>query len=571
MKSLAIGSQPTRRFLVMRPTRALSATLLVLWSLACATGGPAGTGSTSGAVAEPALVLLVAVDQMRTDYIDRFGEQFTGGLRTLLQDGAVLTNARQDHAITTTAPGHAAMLSGVYPRDHGIVDNSWYDRTLERSQAAVSDPGQPLVGLPEPDGGSGASPFQFRGTSLVGWLRDRSPDSIAVSVSRKDRSAILMTPEAEHVYWWHAPSGRFVTSTYFRDTLPVWVEAFNAADWLSAFAGGSWELLAPESAYELSRPDDFEGERGGRNFGNVFPHPLPTDRRALASSIQTTPFMDEATLDLAGAAIHALDLGGDGITDVLAVGLSSTDSIGHAFGPHSREVQDQLLRVDRMLGEFFELVDQIVGLDRTLIVLTSDHGVVPLPEHSRELGEDAERVAMAEITRGINQHVGERLGESLGEESWFRGGASGWIHVDRQRAAELGADTDTIIAAAREHLESRPDVVAVFSRQELLEDREPSNELELLAWRNFYSDRVGDLYLVLQPLSLWGSSAATHGSPHDYDRRVPLIFRGPGIRPGLYDAPAAVVDIAPTLAAILGLEAPAGLAGSVRDEIIEVR
>jgi predicted AlkP superfamily pyrophosphatase or phosphodiesterase len=562
---------------MMRPTRALSAALLILWSLACATGGPTGSGAgptageTAEAVAEPALVVLVAVDQMRTDYIDRFGEQFTGGFRTLLQDGAVLTNARQDHAITTTAPGHAAMLSGLYPRDHGIVDNSWYDRTLERSQGSVSDPGQPLVGLPDPADGPGASPFQFRGTSLTGWLRDRFPDSIAVSVSRKDRSAILMAPEAEHVYWWHAPSGRFVTSAYYRDTLPGWVEELNAADWLGAFAGGSWELLAPESAYELSRPDDAEGERGPRGFGNVFPHPLPTDRRALASSIQTTPFMDEATLDLARAAITALDLGGDGATDVLAVGLSSTDAIGHAFGPHSREVQDQLLRVDRMLGEFFDLVDQTVGLDRTLIVLTSDHGVVPLPEYSRELGEDAERVVMAEISRGINQHVGERLGDNLGEESWFRSGAAGWIHVDRDRAAELGVDADAIIAAAREHLESRTDVAAVFSRQELLEDREPSSELELLVRRSFYADRVGDLYLVHQPLSQWGGSAATHGSPYDYDRRVPLIFRGPGIRPGLYDEPAAVVDIAPTLAAILGLEAPAGLEGSVREEIIDWR
>jgi predicted AlkP superfamily pyrophosphatase or phosphodiesterase len=560
----------------MAPIRALSAAMLAV----CAVAGVVGTSAASGPAADvglqqdaaPRLLLFIAVDQMRIDYLDRFDEQLTGGLRTLQDGGAVLTNARQDHAITTTAPGHASMLSGLYPRDHGLVDNTWYDRTLGQGQSAVRDQAHPLVGTPVADAGPGASPLHFRGSSLAGWLRERWPEAITVSVSRKDRSAILMTPEAEHVYWWNASSGRFVTSTYFRDQLPDWVESFNEADWLAGLAGGSWELLAPEPAYALSGPDDAGGERGPRDFGNVFPHPLPADRRVLASRIQTTPFMDQATIDLARAAIDALDLGTDGVTDLLALGLSSTDAIGHAFGPHSREVQDQVLRLDRMLGELFGFVDAIIGLDRTLIVLTADHGVVPTPEHSRELGEQAEGVVMADIYRGIDRHVAERLGTTLGEESWFRATSAGWLLLDRGQAANLGVDPDAVIAAAREHLESRPDVAAVLSREELLEDREPRSELERLVRRSFYPDRVGDIYIAHQPLSQWqGGSAANHGSPYDYDRRVPLIFHGPGIRPGVYEQPAAVVDIAPTLAAILEIEAPRGLAGRALEEIIDWR
>jgi len=463
------------------------------------------------------------------------------------------------------------MLSGLYPRDSGIIDNTWFDRARGTRQGAVSDADEGIVGIGVADDdlgvandGPGVSPRQFLGTSLVGWLRDRDPRSQAVSISRKDRSAVLMAPEAEHVYWWHAPSGRFVTSTYYSEWLPEWVEAFNADDWLAEHLGGSWELLAPEAAYDISRPDDYPGERPPRSFGRVFPHPLPADRQALGARIRTTPYMDEATLDLGRVAISELGLGGDEVTDVLALSLSSTDSIGHAFGPFSREVQDQILQLDQILGSFLEFVEQAVGLERTLIVLTSDHGVVPVPEYSRELGEDAEGLRMADIYRGIN----ERLGAEP-DTRWFSSNSYGWIQVDRELASQRGVDADDLVRQARAYIETLDSVAAVFSRHELLEDRAPDSELEELVRRSFYAERSGDLYLVHQPLSQWQSgSASNHQSPYDYDRRVPLILRGPGIRPGSYASPAAVVDIAPTLARILGLTAPSGLEGRVLDEAI---
>jgi predicted AlkP superfamily pyrophosphatase or phosphodiesterase len=546
------------------PTRWAAGLIAIASCFALAACGPRGAEEPAAGVETPAvldarLLLVISVDQMRADYLERFDAHFTGGFRRLLDQGAVFTEARQGQAITATAPGHAAILSGLYPRDDGIIDNTWYDHTLNRRERATKDPAYRIIGLAEPDDGPGGAPTQFIGSSLVGWLEQRDPRSLSVSISRKDRSAILMAPEAEQAYWWHS-SGRFVSSTYYRGELPDWVTQFNDADWLSAYAGGAWELSQPEEAYAASRPDDYQGERGARGFGNVFPHPLPEDRRALAGRIQSTPFMDQATLDLARAAVTALDLGDDEITDVLTLSLSSTDAIGHAFGPYSREIDDQMLRLDGMLGDFFAFIDETVGLDRTLIVLTADHGVVRLPEYSRELGEDAERLRMSEVTAGIDA----LLAPDYGGEQWFRSYSYGWLQLDRERAAETGVDPQTLVAAARDHIASLPYVAAVFTRDELMSDAALDSPYAESARRSFYADRSGDLYVVHRPLDLWEvGSAANHQSPHDYDQHVPLILMHPDIAAGARSEPVMLVDLAPTLARLLGASAPDGLEGTI--------
>jgi len=549
------------RVLSARPGAGLVAVALFLGLAACGprtTEGPA-PGGEAATVLDAPLLLVISVDQMRADYVERFDAQFTGGFRRLLDQGAVFTEARQGQAITATAPGHAAILSGLYPRDNGIIDNTWYDHTLNRPERASSDPAYRFIGLEEPDDGPGGAPTQFIGSSLIGWLKQRDPRSQAVSISRKDRTAVLLAPEAEHVYWWHA-TGRFISSTYYREQLPDWVRQFNDADWLSAYAGGAWELSQPEDAYAGSRPDDYEGERGPRGFGNVFPHALPEDRRALAGRIQSTPFMDQATLDLGRAAVTALDLGGDEVTDVLALGLSSTDAIGHNFGPYSREIADQMLRLDGMLGEFLDFIDETVGLDRTLVVLTADHGVVQLPEYSRELGEDAERLRMGEVTAGIDALISP----DFGGEDWFHSYSYGWLQLDRERAADAGAEPRALVAAARDYVASLPYVAAVFSRDELMSDAWLDSPYADSARRSFYADRSGDLYVVHRPLDLWEvGSAANHQSPHDYDQHVPLILMHPAVAAGTRSEPVMLIDLAPTLAALLGVDAPDSLEGTL--------
>ncbi|MGD8328954.1 MAG: alkaline phosphatase family protein [Acidobacteriota bacterium] len=544
-----------------RPATCLVAIALSLTLVGCGPRTPdePSTGEATTAGVDAPLLLVISVDQMREDYLERFDAQFTGGFRRLLDQGAVFTEARQGQAITATAPGHAAILSGLYPRDHGIIDNTWYDHELGRRERASSDPAYRFIGLDEPDDGPGGAPTQFLGSSLVGWLKQHDPRSQAVSISRKDRTAVLLAPEAEHVYWWHA-TGRFISSTYYREQLPAWVRQFNDADWLSAYAGGSWELSRPQEAYAGARPDDYEGERGPRGFGNVFPHPLPEDRRALASRIQSTPFMDQATLELGRLAVTTLDLGGDEVPDVLALGLSSTDAIGHNFGPYSREIADQMLRLDGLLGDFFDFIDETVGLDRTLIVLTSDHGVVRLPEYSRELGEDAERLRMGEVTAGIDALIAP----DFGGEDWFASYSYGWLQLDREQAIKAGADPQELIVAARDYVASLPYVAAVFTRDELMSDAWLDSPYVQSARHSFYADRSGDLYVVHQPLDLWEvGSAANHQSPHDYDQHVPLILMHPAVAAGARGEPVMLVDLAPTLATLLGVDAPGDLAGTV--------
>ncbi len=512
----------------------------------------------------PALVLLIAVDQMRADYLDRFGMQFEGGFRMLLEEGAVFTNAHQGHAITATAPGHASMLSGLYPRHHGIVDNDWWDRQLGRGERAGDDPDFSVVGLDQGSDTSGpsGSPRQFRGTTLVDWLRRQDERSQAVSISRKARAAILMTPEAEHVYWFHW-SGRFVTSNYYRDTLPEWVRRFNATDWIADFAGASWTLLQAEALYAASRPDEYLGEAELRDFGDTFPHTLPKDRRALGDMIITTPFMDFATLEIGRAAIDALELGAGDATDILALSLSATDAVGHAFGPFSREMQDQLLRLDLELAGFFEFVDATVGLDRVIVVLTSDHGVAALPEYSRNEGRAAKRLNVGEVMGDLAQH----LSKTFGDGRWFSGYSYGWLHLNRESAAQHGADPAQVLTAATAYLRSRDEVAAVFSRAELDAGNPPQTDLEERVQRSYFPSRAGDLYIIHPPYSIWQTGAATnHQSPYFYDSHVPLILHGPGIEPGRYGGHVEIVDLAPTLAALLSLPPPTNIDGRVLRE-----
>jgi len=501
---------------------------------------------------------------MRADYLDRFRDQFDGGFHMLLEQGAVFTNAHQSHAITATAPGHATMLSGLYPSHHGIIDNNWFDRELQRPERAALDPDYTIVGLdPFSDSnGPSGSPRQFHGSTLAGWLRQQDPRSQTVSISRKERSAVLMAPEAEHVYWFHW-SGSFVTSTYYRDQLPDWVVRFNDTEWLSDFAGSTWPLVQAETLYAASRPDEYPGETRLRGFGDKFPHQLPTDPRALGNTITSTPFMDWATLELGREAVTSLELGSDDATDLLAIGLSATDAVGHAFGPFSREIQDQMLRLDADLADFFDVIDQTVGLDRTIIVLTSDHGVAPLPEYSANQGFEAKRIDVGALLNGLDGHVSGIFGEG----HWFYWSSYGWLYLDRSMCAQHDVDPDQVLATAQTYLESLEEVAAVFSRADLDSGRPPQTDLEARVQRSYFPSRAGDLYIVHPPFSFWQTgAAANHQSPYFYDSHVPLMLHGPGVARGRFGRRVEIADLAPTLAELLSISPPETIDGRVLRE-----
>jgi predicted AlkP superfamily pyrophosphatase or phosphodiesterase len=481
-------------------------------------------------VSPPTLVVMLTIDQLRPDYLTLFEKQLSGGLGRLYRGGAVYLNGFQDHAITETAPGHASTLSGRFPRSTGIVSNS----------AGVQDPQAPLIGAR----GEPASPFRFRGTTLTDWLRYKDPATRALSVSRKDRGAILPMGRARQQVFWYGSNGTFTTSTYYADTLPSWVQAFNARRLPQQWAGKSWDLLL--DAAEYAEPDSVVIESGGRDF--VFPHLFPSDPAQAASVLGSFPMMDELTLAFALEGVRQLNLGAGPATDVLAVSLSTTDAVGHRWGPDSRELHDQVLRLDRYLGAFLDSLFSIRDSTRVVLALTSDHAVAPLPEAtSRYPHQGAGRVNLGPVVASLLGSV-----RSLGAAADAVRYAEGMLLLDEEALARANVSGDAVTRTFIEQVTKVPGVLR-------------ADRLRALATRDTVRDDVARRWLHMVPADVpvavvvtlkpyWyeeGINFPTHGTPHDYDARVPIIFYGAGIRPGRRTERALVVDIAPTLAAIV--------------------
>ena len=342
----------------------------------------AQTSAAQSAAPRPRLVVHIAVDQLRPDYLTTWESQLTGGYQRLMTEGAFFANGYQDHANTETAPGHASMLSGRHPYSTGIIANA----------QGVETNDVPLVDFP----GQGASPFRFRGTTLANWMQRVDPRTRVLSVSRKDRSAILpVASNARHTVMWYAPqAGRFTTSVYYADTLPTFVQRFNAERGVFQLAGKAWNLLLPESAYPEADSVATEGRTG-----TTFPHVLPADSMRAAAMIQNFPWIDSLTLALALRGVSAMELGGrSDRTDLLAVSLSATDGIGHRYGPDSRELHDQVLRVDQYLGAFIDSLYRLRGRENVIISFTSDHGATPPIGITSRWGDNARAISIPSAT-----------------------------------------------------------------------------------------------------------------------------------------------------------------------------
>jgi hypothetical protein len=506
----------------------------------------------SPAPSRPKLVVVITVDQLRPDYLARWRAQFTGGLATLLAEGAIFSNAFQDHAVTETAPGHSTVLSGRWPAHTGIIRNS----------EGVQDSTAPLIGV----AGPGASPRRFRGTALYDWMLASDTLSRALSVSRKDRGAILPIGRAKaQVYWYQ--SGLFTTSRYYADSLPAWAQAFNALRLPFKSAGAVWTLLRPDSAY--SEPDSAPWENGGR--GTTFPHQLPGDSARAATALAGVPEMDSLTLAFALAGVEALKLGRRGPTDLLAVSLSATDAIGHTFGPDSREIHDQVLRLDGYLQWFLQRLFDRVGRQNLVVVLTADHAVTPYPEASRLQGHpDAHWVDIDTLIRAANTQL-TRLGSEDTAKHWLDFDTGILFLQDNGRLAASGANLDTLLATLATRIRAVPGVARVdrpadLTRADTAEDPVARRWLHHVA-----GDSRVALVVSLRPFDAWGSASgiAQHGQPSDLDAHVPLILWGRGIQRGAYDKRANTVDIAPTLAQLLGLSPFSLLDGRVLKEGLE--
>ena len=489
------------------------------------------------------LVVFITVDQMQADYLTRFGAQLTGGLARLTRGGAWFVDGDLDYANTETAPGHATVLSGRFPRHTGIVSN----------ERGVPDSTAPLVGARGP----GASPRRFQGQTLIDWIRAAEPEARALSVSRKDRAAILPLGRGHaQVFWYAEPDGPFTTSTYYMDTLPAWVRAFNARRVPQGFAGRAWTPLLPDSAYP--EPDSVPTEAGGRGF--AFPHVLAADPAQAARLVIEYPWMDQITLDFALAGVEALGLGRGPATDVLAVSLSSTDAVGHRYGPDSREIHDQILRVDRVLGAFIDSLYRLRDSARIVFALTGDHGVAPFAElYAARTGRPAGHVSL----RGPITAVRAALADRGVPAAAFRI-ESAALWVDRAPLRAAGLDVDSVVAAFAVMTRAVPGV----ARVDLVRTLAQADTAHDVIARRWYHALPPDLpieaVVTLEPHFVWGREAdAQHGGPWDYDTHVPVLFYGPPFRPGRYPDTVRVVDMAPTLAAAIGVSPSGVLDGHV--------
>lgn len=474
------------------------------------------------------LVVVVTVDQLRPDYLTRYGPQLRGGLRALLDRGVFYDRARQNHAITETGPGHSTLLSGREPASTGIVNN----------ELGVGDSSATLLGdHPQP----GASPRRFRGSALYDWMLASDSGTRLLSVSRKDRGAILPVGRARApVFWW--VNGGFTTSRYYADTLPSWVRAFDARRPADRLAGSSWNLLLAPSAYP--EPDRVPYENGGHDV--TFPHRLP-GKSSIADQIRDYPWMDSLTLAFALDGTRALGLGRRSGPDLLLVSLSTTDAIGHAYGPDSREIHDQILRLDRWLGWFFDSLAATVPRARTLFVLSADHGVQSFPQRV-----GAERLWLADLER-----PGWRFG-------------SGLLSADTAALASNGERVDQVAAALATRASRRRGVARVFTPASLAA-APPTDTLAML-WRNSIPPGHGWLIAAaIQPGFVWSlhdEVSAEHGSTAPLDLTVPIVVAGPGIRHAVVHRPVRTVDIAPTLAILLGVRPSERLDGEPLPEIV---
>lgn len=531
---------------------ALAATASSLFSACSTTPSPAATPD------RPKLLVLMVIDGLPMRQVTGYRDQLApDGFARFLDHGRWFANAHYGHGHTVTAAGHAVMLSGAYPQRSGIISNEWRDPATGDPVYNTGDPAYQYLDNPTAPL-SGTSPRNLKVETLGDVLRTRSPASKVIGISGKDRGAILPAGHKGTAYMYMPETGRFSSSTYYMPALPQWVKDFNAARPADAFFKKTWAPLLPDAAYARSVPDGQAWQVASGN-GNRLPAVVGDKMDApgprFYGNLLATPFGDELTLAFARAAVTNELLGRRGVQDILAVSLSSHDYINHAFGPESRLSHDHVLQLDRHLQAFFQFLDRQVGAGNYVLALTADHGFTDTPEWAALQGRDAGRFNSAPALAAVNGALAARFGV----DRLAMGFSAAGLLMDDRLAQARGLDTAAVHAAARDELLKLPGVAAVFTREQLLGgDTAPAHLVSMR--KSFDPTRSAQLQLVLKPhwIFSYRPGGSTHGSPYADDTHVPLLFWGPAyVGRGEEKTPAQIADLAPTLAAIAGLPAPA--------------
>lgn len=511
--------------------------------------------------AQPKLVVGVVVDQMRYDYLTRFWDKFGDeGFKKLVSEGFNFRNNHFNYIPTYTGPGHASVYSGGAPESHGIISNNWYNKFEEQWIYCVSDPSVESVGT-KSDAGK-MSPHRMITTSVADENRLHTQmRGKTIGIALKDRGAILPAGHtANAAYWFHGQNeGKWITSSFYADALPEWVRRFNASGKADEYMK-PWETLYASSEYAESGTDDnvFEGGFKGKE-GTGFPYHLPKlkDQNGGYDLLKATPFGNSITADFAIAALDGEDLGQDEVTDFLTVSFSSTDYVGHNFGVNSREIQDTYLRLDQDLAKLLKALDQKVGKGNYTLFLTSDHGGVHVPAYLKSVRIPAGYFDFDKFQDALDSYLSQRFGA----EDLILNVSNNQIFFDYDVLANNKIPSNELQKDVA-HFALQYDMInKVFTRSQL-EGTSYTEGIASSVDHGFHQKRSGDVVLVLEPSVIsYSKTGSTHGSGQNYDTHAPLIFYGKGIKKGNSLERTEIVDIAPTISALLGIPFPNGSTG----------
>jgi predicted AlkP superfamily pyrophosphatase or phosphodiesterase len=504
----------------------------------------------------PNLVVGIVVDQMRYDYTTRFYNHFgNDGLKRLLNEGTSFTYAHYNYVPTVTGPGHASIYTGTTPFHHGIINNTWFEKSENKEVYCTEDISVHGVGTDSNAGNN--SPKRLLTTTITDQLKiATSGKAKVISISIKDRGAILPGGQsADAAYWYDHSSGKFITSTYYMDKLPQWVEDFNNRKLPDNYLSKSWELSLPISEYSISTEDETPYEEDVFSEGKVsFPHSFKNlNSNNKYGKLISTPFGNQLLIELAKTAVENEKLGKNSFTDFLAISFSSPDYIGHAYGPNSVEVQDLYIKFDKQIAELLNYLDASVGKRKYLLFLTSDHAVAENIDFLKKLHI---RSGMLNPQKSIDS-LKNYLKRNYGDENIFEAVYGKQIYLNKDVILQKKLRVSEIRQAVKDYLYTLPEISQVFTRDDLEKETAHRNSPNLIL-NGFNFFRSGDLVFELQPnyLAYYSGKGTTHSTKYSYDTHVPIIFYGWHIPVQKINDPVYAIDIAPTISDLLGITEP---------------
>ncbi len=522
----------------------------------------------------PALVVGIVVDQMRYEYLYRFENKFgEGGFKRLTNQGFNLKNAHYNYVPTYTGPGHASIYTGTTPAIHGVIGNDWYDKDLKKTVNCVEDERQKPVGNDQ--GNGDVSPWRMLTTTVTDELElatQRRAKVIGLSI--KDRGAVLPaghTPDG--AYWYDSKTGKFISSTYYKPGLPMWLEQFNARNLADGYLNQTWNTLLPIEQYKESGPDDspYEVKLKGKEK-STFPYDLKELRKTNGNFelLSTTPFSNDLLTEAAKAALDGEAMGKDEWTDFLSVSYSAPDILGHAVGPFAVELEDMYLRLDKNIEDLLKRLDQVAP-GNYIVFLTADHAVAEVPQFMVDQKIPAGNLRQAYLQSGLmdllkTYYPDKQLVDKLSNDQLF-------FNTEVFGTDPRTSGVDYLVASelVKNYLLKQEGIADVYTRQTILAADFNEGGIKGMVKRGYHPKRSGDLAVILEPS--WGGWSAvqgtSHGSAYTYDTHVPVLFYGKGIPTGHSVKRYDITDIAPTLSVLLTIKFPNGCTGNPVQEIFE--